>query len=96
MAFDFVSSSYNGFFFHCLIAIFYLCVGDLDKQNIFDQTDTTNQILIVSMLHKLTHNYFSHHNIIKFEYFDIIYYVINLGVVLFFMIFSKFVFLSMH
>ena len=36
------------FVFHRLVITFYLCVGDLDDQNIFDQTDTTNQIVAIS------------------------------------------------
>ena len=56
-----ISSSYCGvwfcvvvllqrFVFHCLVTVFYLCVGDLDRKNIFYQTKTKNQIMVVSML----------------------------------------------
>ena len=84
------------FVFRRLIEVFYLCVGNLDRQNIFDQKETTNQIIIVNMLKKLSHKYFSHHTIIKFVCFELIYYVINLGVVSSYMIFSEFVFLSIY
>ena len=38
------------FVFRILIAAFYLCVSDSDEQNIFNQTKTINQVMIVSML----------------------------------------------
>ena len=41
---------YDGLFFCRFVTIFYLYIGDLDGQIIFDHTKATNHIIIVSML----------------------------------------------
>ena len=45
------------FVFRILVVAFYLCVSDSNEQNIFDQTKTINQIMIVGMLQNWRHRY---------------------------------------
>ena len=66
MMFFFFCHLVTTFFFHRLVAVFYLCASDSDEQSIFNQIETTNQIMIVSMLQKWNHRYSSHYSIIKF------------------------------
>ena len=63
-----------------------LCVGVLEVPSIL----TTNQSMVINMLHNWNHTYYS--------YYNIIYYAINSGKVSTFMVFSEFVsvFLSMY
>ena len=56
-------------------------MSNSDGQIIFDQTETTNQIMIVNTLQNWSFRYFSHYNIIKFVSFKPNYYIINLSVV---------------
>ena len=65
-------------------------MDDLDRQNIFDHTETTNQIMVVNISQNLSHMYYNHYSIIKFVDLESIHYGINLYVVSSFMIFSKF------
>ena len=80
------------FCFRRLVTTFYLRVGDSDKPNIFDQTETT-KIMVVGMLQNLSHRYSSHYSITKFVGFEPIYYAINLSVVSSSMIFIDLVFM---
>ena len=57
----------------------YLCAGNSCEQNIFDQIETTNQIIVISMLQNYSHMYSNHNSIIKIVSFKSIYYVINRG-----------------
>ena len=86
------------FCFRLFVTTFYLRVGDSDGSSIFDQTETTNQIMVVNILQNLSHRYFSHYSITKFVGFEPIYYIINLDVISSFMIFIDllFMFLSMY
>ena len=65
MTFDFIVLlrhlvlCHNHFFLRQLIATFYLYVGDLDGQSIFDQTKTINQNMIINMLQNCNHMYFN-------------------------------------
>ena len=95
-----VSSQYDSLVF---VGV-YLCLGDLNEQNIYDQRQEIKS-MIVSMLQNWSQRYSSHNSNIKcvdstikcigFESFR---YAINLDVVSSFMIFSGFdyMFLSMY
>ena len=83
------------FAFRHLITMFYLRMGDSNRKNIFDKTETTNHIMIVNMLQSWSHTYFILYIIIKFIGFESIYYTINLGVFPSFMIFNDLIFMFM-
>ena len=72
----------------------YLCLGNLDEQNIYDQKQEIKSI-IINMIQNWNHKYFSHNSnikylvlIIKYIGFESIRYAINVDVVSSFMIFS--------
>ena len=80
------------FFFRRLVMSIYLCGGNSCEQNIFDQIETTNQIIVISMLQNYSHMYSNHNSIIKIVSFESIYYVINPNTISFSMIFSNLVY----
>ena len=55
--------------------------GRFKRQNIFDQTNITSQIIVVNMLQNWSHRYFGHYIIIKCISIEPIHYTINLNVV---------------
>ena len=69
-----------------------MCVIDSDMQSIFDQTKITNQIMVFSMLNNLSFMNYNQYNIIKFIGFKLIYYVINLDIISFSIVFIELVF----
>ena len=69
-----------------------MCVIDSDMQSIFDQTKITNQIMVFSMLNNLSLMNYNQYNIIKFIGFKLIYYVINLDIISFSIVFIELVF----
>ena len=79
------------FIFRCLV-LFYLRVSDLDRQSLFNQLQTINHIMVISMLSYWCYKYYSHYRIIKFVGFDPIYYTINFDDVSSSMVFSDLVF----
>ena len=79
------------FIFRCLV-LFYLHVSDLDRQSLFNQLQTINHIMVISMLSYWCYKYYSHYSIIKFVGFDPIYYTINFDDVSSSMVFSDLVF----
>ena len=84
--------TYLGFnlFFRVFIIILLrrlLVCGQFERQNIFDQIETTNQIMIIKMLYNWNHSYSSHYSTIKCVGFESIHYVINLDVVSPFVVF---------
>ena len=91
MMFCFLSSLLWRFVFCRLVTVFYIFVDDSNEQSIFHQIQTTNQIIVISILQNLSHIYFSHYNIIKFISFVPIYYAINPSVVSFSMVFNDLV-----
>ena len=70
-------------------------MGDSNRKNIFDKTETTNHIMVVNMLQSWSHTYFILYIIIKFIGLESIYYTINLGVFSSFMIFNDLIFMFM-
>ena len=68
-----------------------MCVIDSDMQSIFDQTKITNQIMVFSMLNNLSFMNYNQYNIIKFIVFKLIYYVINLDIISFSIVFIELV-----
>ena len=48
--------------------------------------------MVISMLQYLSYMYFSHDNITSVS-FDLIYYVINMSIVLSFMVFNEFIYM---
>ena len=82
----------------------YLCLGDPNEQNIYDQRQKIKSI-VVSMLKNLNERYCSHNSnikyvdsIIKYIDFESFHYGFRLNVVLSFMVFNgfDFMFLSMY
>ena len=69
-----------------------MCVIDSDMQSIFHQTKITNQIMVFSMLNNLSFMNYNQYNIIKFIGFKLIYYVINLDIISFSIVFIELVF----
>ena len=69
-----------------------MCVIDSDMQSIFDQTKITNRIMVFSMLNNLSFMNYNQYNIIKFICFKLIYYVINLDIISFSIVFIELVF----
>ena len=90
------------FWFSSLWCGVYLCLGNSDKQTIYDQRQEIKS-MIINMVQNWNHMYFSHNSNIKYigstiKCIESIRYAINLDVVSFFMIFSDFdfMFLSMY
>ena len=66
-----------------MITVAFVCsmIRFLDGQSVFDQTNITNQIMVVNMLQNLSNMYSSHYRAIKCVGFEPIHYANNLYVV---------------
>ena len=80
-----MSSFYRHGVVRRLVVTFYLCGGDSDRQDIFDQSKISNYDL--NMLKNWSCKYSSHY-FIKFVSFMLIYYTINLDIVSSCMVFN--------
>ena len=77
-----VLSRYDGFLFVVFLQRLIMCER-FRRLNIFDQTKTktTNQIMVVNMLHNWSHMYSSHYSTIKCVGFELIHYANNLNII---------------
>ena len=64
--------------FAVLLRFFFWCTGNSDKQSIFDSTEISDLIMVISMLQHWNHRYSSYYRIFKCVGFKPIYYAIKL------------------